>query len=100
VSGLRMGSLIHFAKSDNPTWDSWTTAYWSIIEVNVAMICSCLPTLRLILVRIFPRIFGASKSSTYPLERGSTAADVRRGENPPADDGAESPRCVKDVDER
>ncbi|KAG8420083.1 hypothetical protein J3459_011395 [Metarhizium acridum] len=28
VSALRLHSLIHFARSDNPTWDQWATAYW------------------------------------------------------------------------
>ncbi|KYK53962.1 hypothetical protein DCS_05911 [Drechmeria coniospora] len=64
VSIFRLHSLIYFAKSSNPTWDQWTTAYWSVIEINVGMICTCLPTFRLILVRLFPTVFGASRSTT------------------------------------
>ncbi|KYK61997.1 hypothetical protein DCS_03142 [Drechmeria coniospora] len=65
VSILRLHSLIYFATSDNPTWDLWTPAVWSVIEVNVGMICTCLPALRLMLVRLFPKIFDGSRSTSY-----------------------------------
>ena len=32
------------------------------IEVNVGIICACLPTLRVILVRVFPSIMGTTKA--------------------------------------
>lgn len=63
VSALRLQSLISFANSINPTWDQWPIALWSTIEINVGLMCACLPTLRLILVRIWPRIFGSSMRS-------------------------------------
>ena len=62
VSILRLQSLIYFAKSTNPTWDQWIVAWWSTIEVNVGMICTCLPAVRLILVRACPRIFSTNQS--------------------------------------
>lgn len=58
VSILRLHSLVYLAASDNPTWDQWTTALWSVIEVNIGIICTCLPTLRLLLLRIFPGLRG------------------------------------------
>ena len=58
VSMLRLKSLIKFANSTNPTWDQLDVVYWSTTEVNVGMMCTCLPTLRLILVRLFPKAFG------------------------------------------
>ncbi|KND87683.1 hypothetical protein TOPH_07651 [Tolypocladium ophioglossoides CBS 100239] len=62
VSILRLQSLIYFANSTNPTWDQWIVAWWSTIEVNVGMICTCLPTVRLILVRACPRVFSTNAS--------------------------------------
>lgn len=62
VSILRLQSLVDFANSTNPTWDNWIVAWWSTIEVNVGMICTCLPTVRLILVRAAPRIFSTNMS--------------------------------------
>jgi hypothetical protein len=35
-------------------------ALWSNLEVNIGIICSCLPTLKSSLTRIFPRIFASS----------------------------------------
>ncbi|KAL8336992.1 hypothetical protein RB601_008473 [Gaeumannomyces tritici] len=60
VSILRLQSLVEFASSSNPTWDHWDITHWSAIEINVGIICACLPSLRLLLVRIFPRLGGSS----------------------------------------
>ncbi|KAK4087535.1 integral membrane protein [Purpureocillium lilacinum] len=69
VSILRLQSLIFFANSTNPTYDEWSVANWSTIEVNVGMICTCLPSVRLILVRLFPRLGSGSKSGrSYGVE--------------------------------
>lgn len=57
VSMLRLKSLIHFANSWNPTWDQWSVVFWSTIEVTVGFICICLPALRLMLMRMYPRAF-------------------------------------------
>ncbi|GAB0135218.1 hypothetical protein EsDP_00003564 [Epichloe bromicola] len=62
VSVLRLQSLIYFSNSTNPTWDNWIIAWWSTIEVNVGIVCTCLPTLRLILVRMAPCIFSTNVS--------------------------------------
>lgn len=54
ISVIRLESLISFANSSNPTWDNLKVSQWSTIEVNVGIICACMPTLRLILLRMFP----------------------------------------------
>lgn len=58
VSILRLHSIIHFANSTNPTWEQWSIVWWSTIEVNVGMICTSLPSMRLVLLRLWPRVFG------------------------------------------
>ncbi|UKZ60810.1 uncharacterized protein TrAtP1_002080 [Trichoderma atroviride] len=60
ISIVRLRSLFHFGNSANPTWDHWNVAYWSTVEVNVSIICTCLPSIRLILAHLFPRIIGSS----------------------------------------
>ncbi|KAL6830272.1 hypothetical protein V8C40DRAFT_239939 [Trichoderma camerunense] len=60
VSLLRFQSLVHFANTANPTWDHWSIAWWSTIEVNISIICTCIPSIRLILAHIFPRAIGSS----------------------------------------
>ena len=68
ISILRMQSLVYFAKSSNPTWDQWPIALWSTIEINVGVICTCLPSIRLILVRLFPGVLdsNASPHTSHP----------------------------------
>ncbi|KAG4282010.1 hypothetical protein FPRO06_10913 [Fusarium proliferatum] len=37
VSILRLRYLVAFGSSQNPTWDSFETCYWSVIEINVGL---------------------------------------------------------------
>ncbi|TLS29031.1 hypothetical protein PpBr36_00082 [Pyricularia pennisetigena] len=77
VSVLRLQSLVVFARSDNPTWDSWDVTAWSVIEINVGIMCACLPSLRLLLVRVFPRLAAgtsAAASNAYGAGPRSGAA--------------------------
>lgn len=39
------------------------TAYWSVLELFVSIICCCLPAVRSILNRAFPSCFGSSGGS-------------------------------------
>ncbi|EHA56857.1 hypothetical protein MCOR27_003608 [Pyricularia oryzae] len=66
MSVLRLQSLVSFANSDNPTWDNWDVVRWSTIEVNVGVICACLPPLRVLLIRAFPQLSGST--SNYPSQ--------------------------------
>jgi len=59
VSILRLPVLIVAAKSKDPTGDNPAVAKWSIVELNVAIICSSLTTLRPLILRWFPTIFGS-----------------------------------------
>lgn len=59
VSFLRLTSIARYANTVNPTWDQWSIVWWSTIEVCTGFICTCLPALRLILVRLSPRTFGS-----------------------------------------
>lgn len=62
VSILRLRSLVTFgADSQNPTWEFFDVAMWSDIEVNVGLICICMPSLRLLLVRLFPKVLGTTQ---------------------------------------
>ncbi|OJJ50368.1 hypothetical protein ASPZODRAFT_149708 [Penicilliopsis zonata CBS 506.65] len=78
VSAIRLSSLVNFANSTNPTWDEWDAAVWSTIEINVGIICACMPTMRVILVRLFPRLMGSTRSDPrHYYESGSRS----RGRN-------------------
>ncbi|KAI7913663.1 CFEM domain-containing protein [Pyricularia oryzae] len=79
VSVLRLQSLVAFARSDNPTMDSWDVTSWSVIEINVGIMCTCLPSLRLLLVRIFPRLGGGGGSSGASRAYGGGGGGGRTG---------------------
>ncbi|SPO02589.1 related to integral membrane protein PTH11 [Cephalotrichum gorgonifer] len=54
VSVLRLQSIVHFTMDqDNPTWENAAITKWSAIEVNVGLICACMPTIRMALVKAF-----------------------------------------------
>ena len=82
VSILRLRSLVGFANSSNPTWDQWEIAYWSTIEVNIGMICTCFPSLRLLLLRLFPNLLGNTTASRESVSyaHGSRGRNVLHSE--------------------
>ncbi|KAF2791700.1 hypothetical protein K505DRAFT_219712, partial [Melanomma pulvis-pyrius CBS 109.77] len=65
VSAVRLQSLIYFSNSQNITWDYVAASYWSVIELDVGIICACMPSLRALMLRYFPKIFsnGTTKNS-------------------------------------
>ena len=64
VSIIRLQSLVQFANSKNPTWDNLPVTIWSTVEINVGIICACMPSLRVLLVRIFPKILGTTRNTS------------------------------------
>ncbi|KAL7934098.1 putative PTH11-type G-protein coupled receptor protein [Trichoderma chlorosporum] len=83
ISVLRLRSVIFFAELINPTWDEWNVAWWSTMEVNIGIICTCLPTVRLILSRMFPQMASTTdaKNSNRGVSRTASASskgDVQR----------------------
>ncbi|KAF2998310.1 hypothetical protein E8E13_007608 [Curvularia kusanoi] len=64
VSMLRLRSLVHFANTTDMTWDYLEASLWSVMECDVGIICTCMPSIRLGLSRMFPRIMGSTHQST------------------------------------
>lgn len=64
VSMLRLRSLVHFANTTDMTWDYLEASLWSVIECQVGIICTCMPSIRLGLSRLFPKIMGSTNQST------------------------------------
>ncbi|KHN95791.1 Extracellular membrane protein, CFEM domain protein [Metarhizium album ARSEF 1941] len=85
VSILRLSSLAAWANSRNPTWDQWNVVYWSTIEVNVGMVCTCLPSLRLLVVRALP---GLTRSRSKPAAYGSNSFSRVTSGQPLAEEGS------------
>ena len=72
ISALRLRSLVVFANTQNPTWDYLQAALWSAAEVFAGIICACLPTARVFVMRILPKWLGLTQA-------GSSAEVVARG---------------------
>ncbi|KAJ1326892.1 CFEM domain-containing protein [Microdochium nivale] len=60
ISIVRLASLVKFRKTANTTNDYWGVTVWSTVEITVGIMCACMPSMRVILVRIWPRLFGSS----------------------------------------
>jgi hypothetical protein len=80
VSIIRLQFLIAFGRSLNPTWDFFNTCYWSVIEINVAIWCACMPDLRLLIVKTFPRL--DSTNLSRPSHGQSSISSRLHGKSP------------------
>ncbi|KAK0649106.1 hypothetical protein B0T16DRAFT_125787 [Cercophora newfieldiana] len=75
VSFIRLKTINEFTKTDNPTMDTVGVSLWSGIELDVGVICPCLPSLRLLFRRVLPRILGTTNN--YELDTTEGATDHR-----------------------
>ena len=64
VSILRLHSLVAISNSTDQSYDNPSAATWSSIEVNVGIICSCLPLLRPLMHKFLPGVFSSHRRNT------------------------------------
>ncbi|KAL5584177.1 hypothetical protein FOVSG1_015528 [Fusarium oxysporum f. sp. vasinfectum] len=60
ISIYRIRTLKTAASTKDPNWDNVDAAIWSFLEVTIAIITACLPTLRPLFSRLVPRKFASS----------------------------------------
>ncbi|GKZ23975.1 hypothetical protein AbraIFM66951_010227 [Aspergillus brasiliensis] len=65
TSILRLSSLRSVAQSSDTSYSNVGAAYWTAAECNVAIICACLPFLRPLVSRIFPRFLSTNSYNRY-----------------------------------
>ncbi|KAF4992906.1 hypothetical protein FGRMN_6849 [Fusarium graminum] len=68
MSILRLNAVIKLRAglgANNATWEYTEFALWSSIEISTGIICACLPSFRVLLVRIFPKLDGSSQRNYY-----------------------------------
>ncbi|KAI1483850.1 hypothetical protein F4774DRAFT_425514 [Daldinia eschscholtzii] len=63
TSCLRVTTIDLQAKTPDPTYDIASTM-WTIIEMNVALVCACLPQIRPLIIKWFPRLMPAYYSNS------------------------------------
>ncbi|KAG2416238.1 hypothetical protein HFD88_007431 [Aspergillus terreus] len=64
VAIVRIVTMVPFMGSNDFTWYKVTLAKWCMVEINVGIICACLPTMRPLLMKSFPRIFSNIDSAS------------------------------------
>jgi hypothetical protein len=75
ISVIRLESLIHFSNTQNVTWDYVDAGLWSLIEIDVSIVCGCMPAHRLLIAKFWPKItstFASSKNSSGKRSKFST----------------------------
>ncbi|KAF2170774.1 hypothetical protein M409DRAFT_51034 [Zasmidium cellare ATCC 36951] len=72
ISILRLSALYVISKSSDVSWDNPLAAIWSSLEVNVGILCSCIPTLKGCITRYFPTLFSSSSYGASNNVRPST----------------------------
>lgn len=100
VSILRLRALVSFAASSNASWEFFDVSVWSSIEICVGIMCACLPTIRLLLVKLFPVLSGSSARSRnkyYNYGSGNELRNISQGDkarnvNPASSSTVHSPR--------
>ncbi|KAK8090416.1 hypothetical protein PG997_005377 [Apiospora hydei] len=78
TSCLRVTTINVQATTNDQTYEIASTM-WTVIEMNVAIVCACLPQIRPLIVMVFPRLMPASHSrdrSERPPNSGSLAKSV------------------------
>lgn len=64
IGALRLIFIYPMTKNLDQTWHSPLFSIWSCVEINVAIFCSCAPTLKGLIQRVWPQ-FLASMGSRY-----------------------------------
>ncbi|PNS15997.1 Cell division control protein 45 [Sphaceloma murrayae] len=73
VSILRLPELRTAIVSSDPLHDGAAIAYWSFVEVNVAIICACLPSLKAFAAQYMPHYLGGSSPQTGNSKKDTEA---------------------------
>ncbi|KAK4443639.1 hypothetical protein QBC34DRAFT_498874 [Podospora aff. communis PSN243] len=66
ISFIRIVAIRQLDFSDL-TYAFASIAYWGAVEVNLAIICACLTTIKPLLVHLFPNILGTTHATPYSL---------------------------------
>jgi hypothetical protein len=71
IGVLRLYYLYQASISTDLTYDNVAPATWSAIELNVGIMCACIPALRPVISVVFPRLLSstAGKTTSNPFTR-------------------------------
>lgn len=66
-----MWTITVWGRTTNPTLDYLSLGLWSIIEIDVGVICACMPGMSTLLRRTLPRLFGTINGSSKGTGKSS-----------------------------
>ncbi|KAL4757703.1 CFEM domain-containing protein [Aspergillus foveolatus] len=92
ISILRLVETVGFNDTTNPTKDFVPVGVWSLLEIDVGIMCSCMPGIRALTKRLYSTLFknGSQPSSGYrygsrqskPGSGGSGSGSAHRVQSP------------------
>lgn len=77
VSLLRLQSLYAISVSNDISWENCQAAIYSNLEVNIGIICCCLPSFRACINRLYPSFFSSGWTASPSDHMHQSAAVVR-----------------------
>lgn len=99
---VRVHAITIMCKLDDPPYKDPLAAVLAAIEISVSIICACIPLLRPLVTRIFPRAFASSDCSPEStLNTCITIGEIRTRRIPRSteDDLLESKRASRRVED-
>ncbi|OTB07861.1 hypothetical protein M426DRAFT_8457 [Hypoxylon sp. CI-4A] len=83
ASVMRLVSIYELDPTTDPSTSGVRLGLWSGVESNLAITCACLPTLRPLLARLFPRLLGGLTNAgggtpSWPVGGGGVGLSMRR----------------------
>lgn len=66
VSCIRLSAVAQYATSTNPMFDNLMSGVYSILEINVGIICVSMPAFRRFLAILVPTCFGSTHNDSQP----------------------------------
>ncbi|KAI1138865.1 hypothetical protein F5Y05DRAFT_352879 [Hypoxylon sp. FL0543] len=76
ASVMRLVSIYELGSTDDPSVSGIRLGLWSGVESNLAITCACLPTLRPVIARVFPKLLNATVVTSQSWRRSAAG---RRG---------------------
>ncbi|KAF1817051.1 hypothetical protein P152DRAFT_453658 [Eremomyces bilateralis CBS 781.70] len=78
VSCVRLSQVLMFGDTTNPSREWYGLGIWTVIEVDVGIICACLPTMGILLRKIFPGLSRSTQKNSQmtPASMGSRSHDL------------------------
>lgn len=80
VSGIRLQQVYVNSNSTNPTWDLTPIAVWSQAEMNIGVICACMPCFAKLIRQFWGATVGTLTAKVTEITTGRTSQKTANGQ--------------------